>query len=59
MAHELEELIPIMDKHSDCAITEYCLPTYQGTMMLQKLALLWMLEDQEGKLNRPEKRKVK
>jgi len=59
MAHELEELIPIMDMHSDCAITEYCSPTYQGTMMLQKLALLWMLEDQEGKLNRPEKRKVK
>jgi len=28
-------------------------------MMLQKLALLWMLEDQDGKLNRPEKRKIK
>jgi len=27
--------------------------------MLQKLALLWMLEDQDGKLNRPEKKENK
>jgi len=57
MAHELEELIPIMDKHSDSAFTEYCLPTYQGTVMLQKLALLWMLEDQEGKLVKSARKK--
>jgi len=24
-------------------------PTYQGTMMLQKLTLLWMLKDKERK----------
>jgi len=27
------------------AFTEYCSPIYQGTMMLQKLALLWMLQE--------------
>jgi len=59
MAHELEELIPLMDKHSDYAITEYCLPTYQGTMMLQKFPLLWMLEDQEGKVKLARKKESK
>jgi hypothetical protein len=38
-----------MDQHLHCVITEYWIPTYQGTMRLQKLALLWMLEEKVGK----------
>jgi len=48
-AIELDELNPIVDQHLHCAITEYCLPIYQGTVRLQKLALLWMLEEKVGK----------
>jgi len=36
---------PRMDKHSRYGITECCLPKCKGTMRLQKLTLLWMLED--------------
>jgi len=45
-------LTPIMDQHLHCVITEYYLPTYQGTMRLQKLALLWMLEEKVGKFGK-------
>ena len=48
-AIELDELNSIMDQHLHCVIIEFCLPTYQGTMRLQKLALLWMLEEKVGK----------
>jgi len=62
-AHKLDELNPIVDQHLHYAITEYCLPTYQGTMRLQKLALLWMLEERIGKKKvakrRKENRKIK
>jgi hypothetical protein len=58
-AHKLDELNLIVDQHLHCEITEDCLPTYQGTMRLQKLALLWMLEEKIGKGKSSEKEKEK
>jgi len=48
-----------MDQHLHCVITEYELPTYQGTMRLQKLALLWMLEEKIGNFGKGKSRKIR